>query len=162
MNDRGKPLSPVDMLKAYLLGPIDDEDSAGARQPVWKKTVFDLISWAPDPETERDATFVKAWLRAKYAETIRDRRAGAADRDWELIGTTFHRWIRDHAVHVGVGDEKKNIALMTEEMPFFAKAYRRILAASRTYTPGLESVFYNAHNDFTWQSTVLLAPARSR
>jgi hypothetical protein len=25
MNDRGKPLSPVDMLKAYLLAPIEDD-----------------------------------------------------------------------------------------------------------------------------------------
>jgi uncharacterized protein with ParB-like and HNH nuclease domain len=25
MNDRGKPLSPVDMLKAYLLAPVEDE-----------------------------------------------------------------------------------------------------------------------------------------
>ena len=47
---------------------------------------------------------------------------------------------------------------MTTEFPFFARAYRTILDASRTYTSGLESVFYNAHNDFTWQSTVLLAP----
>jgi hypothetical protein len=42
--------------------------------------------------------------------------------------------------------------------PFFSKAYRRILDASRNYTKGLEAVFYNAHNDFTWQNTVLLAP----
>ncbi|MFC1848389.1 DUF1524 domain-containing protein, partial [Chloroflexota bacterium] len=42
--------------------------------------------------------------------------------------------------------------------PFFAKAYKRILDASRKYTEGWEAVFYNAHNDFTWQITVLLAP----
>jgi hypothetical protein len=33
-----------------------------------------------------------------------------------------------------------------------------VLDSSRTYTPGLEAVFYNAHNEFTWQNTVLLAP----
>lgn len=158
MNDRGKPLSPVDMLKAYLLGPIDNDDDRANANRIWKKTVLDLISWAPDPDAERDASFVKAWLRAKYAETIRDRKAGAADRDWELIGTTFHRWLRDNAPRVGVGDDKQNLRLMTEEFPFFARAYRQILRASRMYTPGLEPVFYNAHNDFTWQSTVLLAP----
>ena len=31
MNDRGKPLSPVDMLKAYLLAPIEDADRPGTR-----------------------------------------------------------------------------------------------------------------------------------
>jgi uncharacterized protein with ParB-like and HNH nuclease domain len=158
MNDRGKPISPVDMLKAYLLGAIDNEDSRANANRVWRKTVSELISWEPDPDGERDATFVKAWLRAKYAETIRDRKAGAADRDWELIGTTFHRWLRDNAARVGVGNNSQNVRLMTEEFPFFARVYRQIMEASQTYTTGLEPVFYNAHNDFTWQITVLLAP----
>ena len=48
--------------------------------------------------------------------------------------------------------------MITVSFPFFAKAYLRIQEASRTYKKGLESVFYNAHNDFTWQNTVLLAP----
>ncbi len=158
MNDRGKPLSPVDMLKAYLLGAVSDSDQRAHANRVWKKTVLDLISWESAPDTERDAAFVKAWLRARYADSTRERRAGAVDRDWELIGSTFHRWVRDNAVRVGVGDAAKNRALMTDEMPFFKRAYLKVLAASQHYTPGLEPVFYNAHNDFTWQSTVLLAP----
>lgn len=158
MNDRGKPLSPVDMLKAYLLGAIEDADERANANRVWKKTVLDLISWEPDPDTERDANFVKAWLRAKYAESTRERRAGAYDRDWELIGSTFHRWVRDNTKRVGVGDATRNIALMTNEVPFFARAYRKVLEAAQRYTPGLEAVFYNAHNEFTWQSTVLLSP----
>jgi uncharacterized protein with ParB-like and HNH nuclease domain len=158
MNDRGKPLSPVDMLKAYLLAPIEDDQERANANQTWKKTVLGLISWEPDPDAERDGAFVKAWLRAKYAETIRDRKAGASDKDWELIGTIFHRWIRDNATRVGVGDDKKNRRLITEEIPFFARAYQKVLDVSVTYTHGLEPVFYNAHNDFTWQATVLLAP----
>lgn len=158
MNDRGKPLSPVDMLKAYLLGAMPAADQRASANRAWKKTVLDLISWEPDPDTERDAAFVKAWLRAKYAESIRERRAGASDKDWELIGSTFHRWVRDNADRIGVGDSDQNFGLMTNEFPFFARAYRTVLEATLTYTRGLEAVFYNAHNDFTWQSTVLLAP----
>lgn len=158
MNDRGKPLSPVDMLKAYLLGAVDDAEARADANRIWKKTVFDLISWEPSPDAERDASFVKAWLRAQFAETIRERRAGASDKDWELIGSAFHRWVRDNASRMGVGDSSSNLTLMTSELPFFARAYRRILEASRECVPGLEPVFYNAHNDFTWQSTVLLAP----
>ncbi len=160
MNDRGKPLSPVDMLKAYLLAPIEDDQERASANRIWKKTVSGLISWEPDPDVERDSTFVKAWLRAKYADTIRDRKAGASDKDWELIGTVFHRWVRDKAVRIGVGDDKQNRRLMTEEFPFFARAYQKILNASTTYTHGLEPIFYNAHNDFTWQATVLLAPLK--
>lgn len=161
MNDRGKPLSPVDMLKAYLMAPLTDAGQRSTANHVWRKTVLDLISWEPDPDGERDATMLKAWFRSQYAETIRDRKAASADRDWELIGTTFHRWLRDNADRVGVGVAVPNLAFMTTEFPFYARAFRRVLDASTTFTPGLESIFYNAHNDFTWQPTVLLAPLRS-
>jgi uncharacterized protein with ParB-like and HNH nuclease domain len=160
MNDRGKPLSPVDMLKAYLLAPIEDSDARTRANSIWKHEVLNLISWDGDLEAgrERDANCIKAWLRAQYAQTTRDRKAGAVDKDWELIGSPFHRWVRDHSQELGLGKAQSNLHMMAESFPFFAKAYRRILETSRTYTPGWESIYYNAHNDFTWQSTVLLAP----
>lgn len=158
MNDRGKPLSPVDMLKSYLLGPIETEQNRQDANRVWKKTVLDLISWDVDPDPERDSTFFKAWLRAQYADSIRERKAGALDKDWELIGTTFHRWVRHNESRIGTGKADRNFTLMTEDFPFFARAYQLILTASRSYTKGLEPLFFNANNDFTWQSTVLLAP----
>jgi uncharacterized protein with ParB-like and HNH nuclease domain len=158
MNDRGRPLSPVDMLKAYLLAPIQDDEKRRAANQLWKRQVLDLISWQGEHEAERDANCIKAWLRAQYAESIRERRAGATDRDWELIGSSFHRWVRDNQTRLMVGSQAQNLKLVTESFPFFAKAYRTVLDSSRTYTPGLEAVFYNAHNEFTWQNTVLLAP----
>ncbi len=158
MNDRGKPLSPVDMLKAYLLAPIEDLDSRQQINQVWKKEVLELISWGGEHEAERDANCIKAWLRAHFADTIRERKAGAIDKDWELIGTVFHRWVRDNCARLGLGKAEPNRKFMSESFPFFAKAYRRILHASKHYTPGLQAVYYNAHNDFTWQNTVLLAP----
>ncbi len=158
MNDRGKPLSPVDMLKAYLLAPIDDAQIRHDANQIWKKEVLELISWGQEHEPDRDANCIKAWLRAQYANTIRDRKAGATDRDWELIGTVFHRWVRDYSKEIGLGNAQANQSFMSESFPFFANAYRTIQQASKIYTPGLEAVFYNNHNDFTWQNTVLLAP----
>lgn len=158
MNDRGKPLSPVDMLKAYLLAPIEEPQARTLVNQTWKQQVLDLISWGGSHEPERDANCIKAWLRAQYADSTRDRKAGAVDKDWELIGSVFHRWVRDHSAQLGLGKAQANQKLMAESFPFFAKAYRRILDASKHYTPGLQAIYYNAHNDFTWQSTVLLAP----
>lgn len=158
MNDRGKPLSPVDMLKAYLLAPITDTDKRRSSNQLWKQQVLSLISWGGEHEAERDATCIKAWLRAQYAETIRERKAGATDKDWELIGSAFHRWARDNSGRLGWDKEEKNLILINRDFPFFAKAFETILHASKNYTPGLESIFYNAHNEFTWQNTVLLAP----
>lgn len=158
MNDRGKPLSPIDMAKAYLLSPIVDDESRADANRTWKSTVLQLTSWGDEADNERDVAMMKAWLRAQYAESIRERKAGSIDRDWELIGTTFHRWMRDNADRLGIGTESSNLAFMTEHFPFFARAYLRVRNAETQYTPGLEAVFYNAHNDFTWQPTVLLAP----
>lgn len=158
MNDRGKPLSPVDMLKAYLLAPIEEPAARQKANQTWKHEVLELISWGGEHEPERDANCIKAWLRAQHAETIRERKAGAVDKDWELIGTVFHRWVRDQSERLGLGKAQANLRMMAEGFPFFARAYRRIMNASRHYTPGLEALYYNAHNDFTWQATVLLAP----
>lgn len=158
MNDRGKPLSPVDMLKAYLLAPVENAERRQKANNEWKRQVLELISWGGSHEPERDANCIKAWLRAQFAETIRDRKAGAADKDWELIGSVFHRWVRENSARLKLGSEAQNTSMICDSFPFFAKAYRRVLDASRSYTQGLEAVFYNAHNDFTWQNTVLLAP----
>ena len=158
MNDRGKPLSHVDMLKAYLMTAIEDPQVRVKVNQIWKQQVLELISWGGVHEPERDANCIKAWLRAQHAETIRERKANADDKDWELIGKPFQRWVRDHSTQLGLGTAQANQRLMAESFPFFAKAYRLILEASRHYTPGLEAVYYNAHNDFTWQTTVLLAP----
>lgn len=158
MNDRGKPLSPVDMLKAFLLAPIADPEKRRLVNENWKREVFGLISWGGEQDSDRDAACIKAWLRAQYATSVRERRAGATDKDWELIGTVFHRWIRDNAKRLGLGKEEPNVVLMSEDFPFFARAYKTIQDGARTYTRGLEAIFYNAHNDFTWQNTVLMAP----
>lgn len=155
MNDRGKPLSPVDMLKAYLLAKVKSEEVRQGANQVWRREML-LLSNKQEPD--RDAQAIKAWLRAQYAESIRERRAGSTDKDWELLGTVFHRWVRDNNGKLGLGNERGNTAFMLQELPFLARVYRLILQASTQYTPGLESVYYNAHNDFTWQSTVLLAP----
>jgi len=158
MNDRGKPLSPVDMLKAFLLAPITDAAKRRLANQGWKREVYELISWGSEQDAERDSACIKAWLRAQYAETIRDRKAGATDKDWELIGSVFHRWVRENSGRLGIGTQQQNLKLFSTDFPFFANAYKLILDASRAYRPGLEAIFYNAHNEFTWQNTVLLAP----
>ena len=102
MNDRGKPLSPVDMLKAYLLAPIEDADKRRNANQVWKKQVLELISWRRS--TKPSATPIAS--RPGYAPNTRKAFATArpvTDKDWELIGSTFHRWVRDNQARLKVG-----------------------------------------------------------
>lgn len=157
MNDRGKPLSPTDMLKAYLLAPISTAEARSRANKSWRDIVQSLNNSGDDSHSDRDVDFFKAWLRSQYADSMRERKVDSRDRDWELIGSTYHRWVRDQSEKIGAGSEAGNQEIITKEIPFFARAYHLIISASRTYQPGLEAVFYNAHNDFTWQPTVLLA-----
>lgn len=158
MNSRGKPLSPVDMIKAYLIGEISNSDKLREANKVWKQTVKELILWDEDEDQERDDDCIKAWLRAKYALTMRERKVNSVDKDWELIGSAFHKWTRDHSSRIGLENQENNFAFMTNEFPYFAKYFKLLFKASRYYTPGLEAVYYNDCLNFTLQKTVLLAP----
>jgi uncharacterized protein with ParB-like and HNH nuclease domain len=158
MNDRGKPLSPMDMLKAYLLAPIIDTGQRADVNAAWRSNVLDLITVGQQHQHDRDGEFMRDWLRAQYAETIRERSAGATDKDWELVGTMFHRWARDNHARLGLGKAEPNARFVKDSFRFFSKAWLLIQQAGETYTPGLEAIYYNAKNGFTLQNTVLLAP----
>ena len=92
MNDRGLSLTPTDMLKGYLLANITDSIQRTAASQVWKSQIGKLLDLGKD----EDADGIKSWLRSQYAQSIRERKQGAAPQDFDLIGTEFHRWVRDH------------------------------------------------------------------
>ena len=96
MNDRGLSLSPTDMLKGYLLANITGSENKDSLNELWKNQIYDLIKISKEDETD----FFKVWLRAKYAETIRERKKGATNKDFEIIGTAFHKWVRDEHILV--------------------------------------------------------------
>src|SRR5690606_33665853 len=92
MNDRGLSLTPTDMLKGYLLANITDNDQRNAASQAWRKRISALQQIGK----EEDADAIKAWLRSQHAKTIRERKRGAQPRDFDLIGTEFHRWVKEH------------------------------------------------------------------
>jgi hypothetical protein len=156
MNDRGLSLTPTDMLKGYLLANITDEVQRNAASRVWREHVKEL----QDIGKEEDADCIKAWLRSQHAESIRERTRGAQPRDFDLIGTEFHRWVRDHEEALGLTDSAAFARFIEEDFAFYAHWYAHIRKAAETLTPGLEGIYYNAQNRFTLQYPVLLAPLR--
>jgi Protein of unknown function DUF262/Protein of unknown function (DUF1524) len=157
MNDRGKPLSPTDMLKAYLLAKVSDPQRRQLANAAWKQQILSLQTVGKEPDAERDANCIKAWLRDQHADTIRERSAGAENKDWDLIGSAFHRWVRDQKAKLALTDSEAHERFIQRGFFRYAKVYETIIKAQDELTPGLESVFYNADNEFTWQPTVLLA-----
>ena len=98
MNDRGLNLTPTQMLKGFLLSSIHDDDEKKELNEIWKNKIHELHKLG---ETE-DLEFFKAWLRAKYAESIRAGKKGAPNEDFEKIGTRFHSWVRDNIKKIGL------------------------------------------------------------
>lgn len=153
MNDRGLSLSPTDMLKGYLLANIDENDRNQAND-LWRKRVEELNNLGKDVE----ADFFKVWLRSQYANSIRERKKNAVPKDFDRIGTEFHRWLRDKSSMVGLKHSNDYLAFIQHNLVFFSKQYMRLMQASQEVVPGLEHVLYNAQNGFTLQYMVLFAP----
>lgn len=156
MNDRGLSLTPADMLKGYLLANITDADRRNAASRAWKKHMQALAEIGKD----EDADGIKSWLRSQYAESIRERKRGAAPQDFDLIGTEFHRWVRDHHEGLGLTGSAEFARFIERDFAFYSGWYERLRLAAETLTPDLECVHYNAQHNFTLQYPVLLATLR--
>lgn len=156
MNDRGLRLTPTEMLKGYLLNnvSVDDRKAAG---DIWKSRIVALQEWSEE-ETALDADAIKAWLRSQHAVEIRERRKNAPARDFERIGTEFHRWVRDKRTDLGLNRPSDFFSFIKEDFKFFTLRYEQICDAAGELTPGLEAIHYNNCNNFTLQETLLLAP----
>jgi hypothetical protein len=156
MNDRGLSLTPTDMLKGYLLANITDVEMRNQASRVWKARIGAL----QEIGKEEDADGIKSWLRSQHAENIRERKRGAKPLDFDLIGTEYHRWVRDHEDSLGLKGSSDFALLIERDFAFYTRQYERLRNAAQKLTEGLECVYYNAQNNFTLQYPVLLAPLR--
>jgi hypothetical protein len=156
MNDRGLSLTPTDMLKGYLLANITDPDRRSEASKVWRSRVAVLQQLGK----EEDADAIKSWLRSQHAQTIRERKRGAQPRDFDLIGTEFHRWVRDHEEPLALTSSAAFGRFIQEDFAFYSHWYEQVRRAAETLTPKLEAIHYNAQNNFTLQYPALLAPLR--
>jgi uncharacterized protein with ParB-like and HNH nuclease domain len=156
MNDRGLSLSPTDMLKSYLLANIENANQRDIANAFWKARVLQMNGVGKDVAADS----FKVWLRSQYANTIRERKKGAKPQDFDLIGTEFHRWVRDNHKDLNLNDCSSFERFIERDFRFFSHQYLRLLEASSSLEQGLEHVLYNAHHDFTLQYILLLAPLK--
>ena len=153
MNDRGLRLSNTDMLKSFLLARVGDEGVIRQLNDRWRRRVTELT----DVEKNADAEFVKAWLRGDYATTQRERKANASPGDFDIIGTAFHKWVRDNTTKLGLEWEADYRRFVEHEFLGLSNRYLQLLSASQGLEPGLEALFYNARTGLTLQLPVILA-----
>lgn len=153
MNDRGLSLTSTEMLKGYLLSEIKDDSKREKLNNIWKDKVLSLKK----DDDKGDETFIKAWLRAQYAETIRETKAGAVNQDFDIIGGSFHKWVRDERDKLGLSTTD-DFELFIMKFSKFADIYRKIREAENTFAEETKYIYYNAQVNFTLQPQLLLAP----
>ena len=120
MNDRGLNLTPTEMLKGYVLSKIKDKDKRIQLNDLWKTQIMKLN----DYKKNEDIPFFQAWFRGKYAESIREGKAGSEDKDYELIGSRLHQWFKDnHETKFNIKTPDDFYNFFNEKFPFFVNVY---------------------------------------
>lgn len=153
MNDRGLKLSPIDLLKGYLLSNIPDDAENIAAHRAWKECLEKLREEGSD----EDSTFFKTWLRAQYAQSIRGKQKGAAPGDFEIVGDAYHRWVVDNRALLGLNTSDDFSKLLTRTLPAYVDHYVQIKNAEKKFSTSFPHVFYNGARDLTLQSMLMLA-----
>jgi uncharacterized protein with ParB-like and HNH nuclease domain len=156
MNDRGLILTPTEMLKGFLLSEIKSDETRNKANDIWKKQIQE-INELNENNKEEDADFFEDWLRSQYAESIRPGGPGTANEDWDIIGTTFHKWVRENTEEIGLNTPSDYERFVLEYLPKYAWVYKLIENYSTSFNPEFECVFYNANRNFTLQNQVILA-----
>ena len=153
MNDRGLSLTSTEMLKGFLLSEVSNVEKRKLLNDKWKNKIVLL----KENDSKGDEVFIKVWLRSQYAETIRETKAGAVNKDFDIIGGPFHKWIRDEKDRLGlkISDDYENFMARFEK---YADVYLKIRKAESIFDEKLKYVYYNAKLNFTLQSQLLLAP----
>jgi hypothetical protein len=152
MNDRGLSLSLPEMLKGYVLANISGEPNQRLVNDIWKKQIQSL----KDLGKEEDVDFFKNWLRARHADSISHGSAGE-NKDYERIGSQFHRWVRDHKETLGLSGPSSFVKFVERDFSFYGKYALLVRQAARKPTTGFTSVYFNDIRGFTTQTQVLLA-----
>jgi hypothetical protein len=156
MNDRGLKLSPIDLLKGFLLSSIPNDQSNRAAHTSWTGSLRALRELGSD----EDSAFFKTWIRAKYANTMRGKRGGEAPGDFEIVGDSYHRWMMDNKDTLALHDSDDFSNLVTGTIPYFVGLYCQIKSAEENFTPSMPHVFYNGARGLTVQAMVILSAIR--
>lgn len=99
MNDRGFSLTPVEMLRSYLLSNIHSEKRT-KKMEEFDDIISSLQKLKSKVRNTPENDFFKIYLRSQYAKGNAQSKDGSSDFD--KIGKGFHRWIRDKSEDLGL------------------------------------------------------------
>ncbi len=140
MNDRGLNLTSTEMLKGFILSRFTDDGLRQKANDLWKDSMQSLHSW----DKNEDQRFFQAWLRGKYAESIRPGAAGSKNEDFEKIGTRFHSWVRENLGKMNLKADSQDgfLTFVNDDFTFYRDAYLKIRNAENELATQLEHIYY--------------------
>ena len=148
MNDRGKPLTKVDMLKGYLLAHIDTHNRNMALrrwQEVSKKFKTD----------EDFTTFLIDLFRSKWA--VNSPQDVAGENDWSSIGNKIHSWIAINKNNAQVKlNKSSHIIQFIEDLDWYAEHYLYLIDLEQRYVKDARHVCYNYNRKVLYQKILIL------
>lgn len=161
MNDRGLSLNSAEMLKAFVLNEVSEEDKLEVNAK-WQELVNKIKSASESEQSgivnTADVEFISLWLRGNYATSLREGKKDAEDKDYELLGEKFHEWVRQNArKQMGLTRSKDYKEFVLKEMSQMVDLYLNIKKYSKKFTAGFESVFYNANRDLNYQTLLMIS-----
>ncbi|KSA13468.1 DUF262 domain-containing protein [Maribacter dokdonensis] len=160
MNDRGMNITATEMLKGYVLSRISNSVERSEINQLWKNHIKDLH----ELNSNADLDFFKAWFRAKYAVTVRPRKADSENQDYEQIGTRLHDWFKNnHTDKFNLSNSSHFFEFFINEFDYFIKAYKFIWEKSIQYDSQCPHLFYINQWGIaaSLQDALLLAPLKS-
>ncbi len=161
MNDRGMSLTSTEMLKGYVLSRMNDRDKRARINNLWKASMLKLHAF----DESADLDFFKAWFRAKYAITVRPRKADSENQDFEQIGTRFHDWFKtNHQEKINIASADEFFEFFEKEFVFMMEGYCSIRKRMQDLNKDTPHLFYMDEWGIasSLQDALLLAPLNSR
>ncbi len=153
MNDRGLSLTPVEMLRSYLLANIDSQ----SRDNMIKKfdeTIIRLSSIKLSSKSKAEQEFFRVFLRGHYAQDLSQ---GKDTSDFVRIGNAFHRWVRENETLLKLENSTSYINFVNE-IEYYSKKYELIYKkiSERDAEKYLYLIVNNDYG-FTMQTALILA-----
>ena len=158
MNDRGLSLTQTEMLKGFVLSKISSSNRTLLDEN-WKKQMQKINSL-----NSSDYVFFQSYLRAKFAESIRQGGAGTQDEDFEIIGTRFNSWFKDnHREMCGLKNSRDFENFFSNELNFYVNVYEYLYNSLGTFSEKSKNIYYLSKWGIgeSLQNALLMAPVKS-
>src|SRR5690606_37299700 len=79
------------------------------------------------------------------------------NEDFEIIGTTFHKWVREKRELMRLEKSEDFEGFILSEFKTFSNIYLRLRSYASSFTVDYEYVYHNADRGFTLQYQIIMA-----